>query len=99
MVLGVNGLRIPKHPFAERFDVSLDEIYGETIAQLEEWGLVENSVDSLDLTLRGKLYLANVGKSFCTERNRMKPHPAGVDLQKGEGLSLIGVNQDWLKSR
>jgi oxygen-independent coproporphyrinogen-3 oxidase len=99
MVLGVNGLRIPKHPFAARFGVSLDEIYGQTIAQLEEWGLVENSVDSLDLTLRGKLYLANVGKSFCTERNRMKPHPAGVDLQKGEGLSLIGVNQDWLKSR
>jgi oxygen-independent coproporphyrinogen-3 oxidase len=91
MVLGVNGLRIPKKPFLERFGLSVDEVFGENIKLQEDRGLITNSPESLDLTLKGKLYISNVGKSFCTERNRMKPHPAGVDLQKGTGESLVGL--------
>ena len=94
MVLGTNGLRIPKAPFLEAYGASVDETYGEIIARLEGWGLVEDTADHVQLTPRGKLYLANVGKSFCTAPNRMKPHPAGVDLQKGRGESLIGMSNE-----
>jgi oxygen-independent coproporphyrinogen-3 oxidase len=93
MVLGVNGQTIPKKPFEEWFGTSVDQAFGKTIEQLVGWGLVENHPDSLNLTRKGQLYIANVGKSFATERNRMKPHPAGVDLQKGAGQSLIGVQR------
>ena len=91
MVLGTNALRIPKAPFEQRFGVPMSDVYKQKITELARWGLVEDSGDELSLTLRGKLYLANVGKSFCTEPNRMMPHPAGVYLQKGEGLSLRGL--------
>jgi oxygen-independent coproporphyrinogen-3 oxidase len=92
MVLGTNGLTIPKAPFLARFGVRVDDVFGEVIRRLESWGLVHNTADQVALTLRGMLYLANVGKSFCTERNRVKPHPAGVDLQRGRGDSLIGIS-------
>jgi oxygen-independent coproporphyrinogen-3 oxidase len=91
MVLGTNALSIPKRPFFNRFGMTVDDVFGDTIVRLADLGLVENRPDSIDLTLDGKLYLANVGKSFASERNRMKPHPAGVDLQRGEGLSLSGI--------
>lgn len=91
MVLGTNALSIPKAPFAARYGVSMEDAFGDVIARLVDQGLVENRAASLDLTLEGKLYIANVGKSFASERNRFKPHPAGVDLQRGEGLSLIGI--------
>jgi hypothetical protein len=55
--------------------------------------LIEDHPDRIELTLEGKLYISNVGKMFSTERNRYKPHPAGVDLQKGAGLSLLGIGQ------
>jgi oxygen-independent coproporphyrinogen-3 oxidase len=93
MVLGVNGLRIPKQPFEQRFGVTIDAVYGSTLEQLQGWGLIENSPASVDLTAKGKLYIANVGKAFVTEANRMKPHPAGVDLQKGAGESLVGITR------
>jgi oxygen-independent coproporphyrinogen III oxidase len=91
MVLGTNGLSIPKAPFASRFGVTMEEVFGDEIAKLVGHGLVVDNPQSLDLTLEGKLYIANVGKSFASERNRHKPHPAGVDLQRGEGLSLLGI--------
>jgi len=93
MVLGTNGLVIPKAPFGARFGVALEEVFAEPLARLEGWGLVEQRSDTVALTRKGRLYLANVGKAFCTERNRMKPHPAGVDLQKGTGESLIGIGK------
>ncbi|WP_342374386.1 radical SAM family heme chaperone HemW [Myxococcus stipitatus] len=93
MVLGTNGLDIPKAPFEQRFGQSIHSVFGETVDKLQGWGLVEDLPGSVSLTRKGRLYLANVGKSFCTERNRMKPHPAGVDLQKGAGQSLIGINK------
>ncbi|MGL3107234.1 hypothetical protein [Bradyrhizobium sp. BR 1432] len=91
MVLGTNALVIPKQPFADRYGTTIDQQFGETVDRLVELGLVENTPVSIDLTLRGKLYLANVGKSFASDMSRMKPHPAGVDLQRGEGLSLSGI--------
>ena len=94
MVLGANGQRIPKAPFEKTFGVSIDEVYPEEVAQLVEWGLVENLPDRIELTLQGQLYISNVGKMFSSDRNKRKPHPAGVDLQKGEGLSLLGVERD-----
>ena len=93
LVLGTNATPIPKQPFAERFKVTVDEAFGEEIAQLVEWGLIENHPDRIDLTLKGKLYISNVGKMFSSERNRRKPHPAGVDLQKGAGMSLLGLGE------
>jgi len=93
MVLGTNGLNIPKAPFEERFGTSIDAVFGETLERLEGWGLIEDFPDRVALTTKGRLYLANVGKSFCSERNRMKPHPAGVDLQKGTGQSLVGISK------
>jgi oxygen-independent coproporphyrinogen III oxidase len=91
MVLGTNALRIPKQPFADRYGTTIDQQFGDTVDRLVELGLVENTAASINLTLQGKLYLANVGKSFASEMSRMKPHPAGVDLQRGEGLSLSGI--------
>lgn len=91
MVLGTNAPPIPKEPFAKRFGVTVEQVYGPEIAQLVEWGLIEDHPDRIDLTLRGKLYISNVGKMFSSERNKRKPHPAGVDLQKGAGMSLLGI--------
>jgi oxygen-independent coproporphyrinogen-3 oxidase len=91
MVLGTNALSIPKQPFSDRYGMTVEDVFGEIIDKLVDFGLVRDSQDSIDLTMNGKLYLANVGKSFASERNRMKPHPAGVDLQRGEGLSLGGI--------
>jgi oxygen-independent coproporphyrinogen-3 oxidase len=91
MVLGTNGLHLPRRPFQDAYRTAMDDVYGEVLQRLAGWGLIEDTGDGVRLTYKGRLYLANVGKSFCTERNRMKPHPAGVDLQKGEGASLIGI--------
>jgi oxygen-independent coproporphyrinogen-3 oxidase len=91
MILGTNALSIPKEPFLRIFGISMDDVFGTTISRLADFGLVEDNANSMDLTLLGKLYLANVGKSFATEQNRLKPHPAGVDLQRGDGLSLAGI--------
>lgn len=97
MVLGTNAQAIPVRPFAERFGCSVSDVYSPVLEQLLEWGLIDVTPESISLTDKGKLYQANVGKSFATERNRFKPHPAGVDLQKGGGLSLIGIEQQpWL---
>jgi oxygen-independent coproporphyrinogen-3 oxidase len=93
MVLGVNFLRVPLAPFRERFGVDLVHVYGRQIEKLASWGLVEVSDAEMALTEKGKLYLANVSKTFFTDENRGMPHVVGVELQKGEGLSLKGIAQ------
>ena len=41
--------------FADRFGVELDEVYGTTIAQLIEQGLLESDARGIRLTPRGRL--------------------------------------------
>ncbi|MCB9745143.1 MAG: radical SAM family heme chaperone HemW [Alphaproteobacteria bacterium] len=91
MVLGANAQPIPRAPFREMFGCDMVDIFGPTIEQLTEWGLVTLDADALHLTTEGKVYQANVGKAFTSSRNKHLPHPAGVDLQRGSGLSMIGI--------
>ena len=92
MVLGVNFLKVQKRPFQERFGVHLEEIYGDALRKLEKWKLITVNDEEVILTEKGRIYLANVSKSFFTEENKGKPHIIGVELQKGEGLSLVGLD-------
>jgi len=92
MVLGVNFLKVQKKPFREQFGVRLEEIYGDTLRKLEEWRLITVNDEEITLTEKGRIYLANVSKSFFTKENKGKPHIIGVELQKKEGLSLVGLD-------
>lgn len=94
LVLGVNFLHVPRAPFRARFGADLADVYGDTIERLLSWDLVALDDDALRLTDRGRIYVANVSKSFFTEENRGKPHVVGVELQRGEGLSLTGLRRD-----
>lgn len=99
LVLGVNFLRVPLAPFRERFGVDLTQIYGQAISKLKSWGLIQIDDREMALTDKGKKYLANVSKMFFTDESRGKPHVIGVELQKGEGLSLIGLNREESEHR
>jgi oxygen-independent coproporphyrinogen-3 oxidase len=94
MVLGVNFLRIPRAPFRERFGVDMLQAYGEELQKLKSWGLIDLNEEEMALTEKGRIYLANVSKMFFTKENRGMPHIIGVELQKGEGLSLIGLERE-----
>lgn len=93
MVLGVNYLRIPRAPFRERFGLDITQVYGEQLGKLESWGLIELNEEEMILTDKGKIYLANVSKMFFTRENLGMPHIIGVELQKGEGVSLVGLDR------
>ena len=93
MVLGVNFLRVPRAPFRERFDADIFQIYSEELQKLQSWGLIELTEEEMILTEKGRVYLANVSKMFFTDENRGMPHIIGVELQKGEGLSLVGLDR------
>lgn len=93
MVLGVNFLRVPRAPFRERFGVDISQIYSEELQRLRSWGLVELTGEEMTLTDKERVYLANVSKTFFTAENRGLPHIIGVELQKGEGFSLIGLER------
>jgi oxygen-independent coproporphyrinogen-3 oxidase len=91
MVLGTNYLSVPRTPFKKRFGVDITQVYGKELQQLESWGLIRLDEQAMVLTGKGKTYLANVSKTFFTDENRGMPHVIGVELQKGEGLSLVGI--------
>ncbi|MFN8596653.1 MAG: hypothetical protein U0559_10795 [Anaerolineae bacterium] len=59
---GVNRTR-----FFERFGVTLDEIYGTTIARLVEQGLLEASADRVRLTPHGRLLGNRVFAEFLPD--------------------------------
>jgi oxygen-independent coproporphyrinogen-3 oxidase len=69
MILGLRLLQegVSTDTFAERFQVSLEEIYGEKIEKLHRWGLVEWAGDQseiLRLTVQARLVANQVFVEF-----------------------------------
>jgi putative oxygen-independent coproporphyrinogen III oxidase len=91
MVLGIYFLKIDKIKFKEIFGVSLESKYGETIDNLESNGLIKNTSKSITITTKGLKYIYSIGNAFYSEANFGKPQPIGVELQKGEGTTLEGI--------
>jgi oxygen-independent coproporphyrinogen-3 oxidase len=94
VALGVNFLRVPRDPFRRQFGLDLERVYAKELDRLICWGLVELGTQEMVLTDKGRIYLANVSKEFFTGENRGKPHVVGMELQKGEGLSLMAVRSN-----
>lgn len=66
MMMGLRLLEegVSQTGFAERFGRTLDEVYGEVIAELQASGLLENGGDRLRLTARGQLLGNRVFREF-----------------------------------
>lgn len=75
MVLGMKYLSVEKSKFREIFGEELDNVFGNTLRKLEDWGLIVNNADRVTVTERGKVYIANISKAFYTEENKMQPQP------------------------
>jgi oxygen-independent coproporphyrinogen-3 oxidase len=91
MVLGLRCLEVSKAPFRERFGVSMDEVFGAAIAQLAEFGLVDDTPEKVRMTHKGIHFASNVLKAFYTDANRRMPQPIGVELLAGHGASMKSV--------
>ncbi len=92
MVLGLRCLSVDREPFRRRFGAEFEDVFGEAISRLKEWGLIETDAQRLWMTERGKHYASNVLKAFYTEPNHGMPQPIGVELLAGKGLSMVSVD-------
>lgn len=69
MMLGLRliGEGIDRARFADRFGVDLDDVYGSVIARLVEQGLIEDTIDRIRLTVRGRLLGNRVFAEFLPD--------------------------------
>jgi oxygen-independent coproporphyrinogen-3 oxidase len=91
MVLGLKFLEVSKDAFRLKFGLEMDDVFGDRIALLQEWGLVESDARRVWMTSRGKHYATNVLKAFYTSENWRKPQPIGVELLAGKGASMASI--------
>ncbi len=73
MVLGVKLGRVPKQPFAERYGVSLDSVFGPALSRLVGWGLLADDASEVAVTEKGRLYMDNISKAFYSPAMYRKP--------------------------
>jgi oxygen-independent coproporphyrinogen-3 oxidase len=66
MMMGLRLLEegVSQTTFAERFGLTLDEVYGVQIDQLHANGLLENGSDRLRLTAKGQMLGNRVFRDF-----------------------------------
>ncbi len=93
MVLGLKFLEVAKEAFLLKFGLEMDVVFGDQIALLEEWGLVESNAQKVWMTSKGKHYATNVLKAFYTPENWRKPQPIGVELLAGKGASMASIKR------
>jgi oxygen-independent coproporphyrinogen-3 oxidase len=84
LVLGTKFLHVGKKEFKEQFGVEMDDVFGDIILRLENWGLITNNQDAIDITPKGMIYMSNVNKAFYGAEHKGKPQPIAVKLQQGE---------------
>jgi len=80
MVLGMKRLRVSKLAFKNEFDRSLESVFGDALARLVGWGLIEQDADEVRVTEKGKLYGDNISKEFYSQRNHLVRQPSSMDL-------------------
>jgi oxygen-independent coproporphyrinogen-3 oxidase len=88
MVLGLKCMRINKGDFAALFGTNLQSVFGNQLAQLKAWGLLEESDEAVYVSELGRLYVDNISKAFYNQANYRIPQPLEPELQL---LSTRGV--------
>jgi len=74
MVMGSKFLKLLRRDFVARFGVDLVQVFGPTIRQLQDRGLVELRDDSIRVTYpKGWYYIDNISKAFYSPANRLMP--------------------------
>lgn len=74
MVMGTKFLKLLRTDFEKKFGIDMMQVYEKEIKQLEEWGLIEMSKESLQVTYpKGWYYLDNINKFFYTAANYRMP--------------------------